>query len=181
MQRQWLAVLAIVAALGLGTMAMLRFGPSQIEVGAVAPDFRAVDLATNDTISLYKQYRGQVTLVNIWATWCEPCKKEIPALDSLYRALAPEGLHIAAVSIDKAPAAEVMAFMKEFNVAFDVLHDQEGTIQQIYQTTGVPESFLIGRDGRIIRIVYADHPWASASNKTIVRQLLAVPGVAGTP
>jgi cytochrome c biogenesis protein CcmG, thiol:disulfide interchange protein DsbE len=181
MQRQWYAVLGIVAALALGTVAMLRRGPAQIEVGAVAPDFHAIDLATNDSVSLYEKYRGQVTLVNIWATWCEPCKREIPALDSLYRALAPEGLHIAAVSIDKTPAAEVKAFMAEFNVAFDVLQDPEGTIQQIYQTTGVPESFLIGRDGRIIRIVYADHPWASASNKTIVRQLLAVPGVTGSP
>ncbi len=181
MQRQWFAVLGIVAALGVGTVALLRAGPGQIEVGAVAPDFKAVDLATNDTISLYDKYQGKVTLVNIWATWCEPCKKEIPALDSLYRALAPEGLHIVAVSIDKAPPAEVKAFMAEFNVAFDVMHDQDGTIQQIYQTTGVPESFLIGRDGRIMRIVYADHPWASASNKTIVRQLLAVPGVGSTP
>lgn len=181
MQRQWYAVAAIVAALGVGTVAMLRSGPGQIEVGAVAPDFRAVDLATNDTVSLYEKYRGQVTLVNIWATWCEPCKKEIPALDSLYRALAPEGLRIAAVSIDKTAAADVLAFMKEFDVAFDVLHDQDGTIQQIYQTTGVPESFLIGRDGRIMRIVYADHPWASASNKAIVRQHLAVPGDPSTP
>lgn len=179
MRRQWLMVLGIVAVLAGGAAAAIRFAPSHIEVGVIAPDFQAKNLATNKVVSLAQEYRGKVTLVNIWATWCAPCKEEIPALDSLYRALAPEGFRIAAVSVDKDSDELVRKFIGEFNVAFDVLHDQRGDIQRIYQTTGVPESFLLDRDGRIVRIVYSAHPWASPANQRIIRELLAVPATGG--
>lgn len=175
MRRQWLGVLAIIAALAVLVVVLIRRAPVPIEVGRIAPDFTAIDLHTGTTKSLHAEYRGSVTLVNVWATWCEPCKKEIPALDSLYRALGPRGLRIAAVSIDRGDSVPVRKFMDDFGVTFDVLHDPEGLIQQIYQTSGVPESFLLDRDGRIVRIVYADHPWASASNQRIIGELLARP------
>ncbi len=175
MRRQWLGVLTIVAALAVIVVILIRRAPVPIEVGRIAPDFTATDLHTGTTKSLHADYRGSVTLVNVWATWCEPCKKEIPALDSLYRALGPNGLRIAAVSIDRGDSVPVRKFMDDFGVTFDVLHDPEGVIQQIYQTSGVPESFLLDRDGRIVRIVYADHPWASASNQRIISELLARP------
>ncbi len=146
-----------------------------IEVGSDAPDFTATDVATGTPRAFRASYAGEVTLVNIWATWCEPCKEEIPALQKLYEAMGPRGLRIAAVSIDKDGADVVREFMAGFGVTFDVLHDPEGSIQQIYHTTGVPESFLVGRDGRIVRIVYGDHPWASDANRRIIEQLLAAP------
>ncbi len=180
MSRQWMLVLGIVAVLVGGTIVAVKFGPSHIEVGVEAPDFQATNLSSGKLVSLREEYRGAVTLVNIWATWCEPCKKEIPALDSLYRALAPEGFRLVAVSVDTDAPEKVKAFMDEFNVAFDVLHDREKKIEQIYQTTGVPESFLLDREGRIQRIVYADHPWASPANQRIIRQLLAVPAPVGS-
>jgi cytochrome c biogenesis protein CcmG/thiol:disulfide interchange protein DsbE len=146
-----------------------------VEVGSVAPDFVATNIASGDSTSFHAEYDGGVTLVNIWATWCEPCKEEIPALQKLYEEMGPRGLRIAAVSIDAAAPEVVREFMAGFGVTFDVLHDPEGAIQQIYRTTGVPESFLVGRDGRIVRIVYGDHPWASESNQRIIEQLLAAP------
>lgn len=146
-----------------------------VEVGSVAPDFTATNLASNEPVSFTEAYAGEVTLVNIWATWCEPCKEEIPALQELYEKMGPRGLRIAAVSIDEAGPEVVREFMAGFGVTFDVLHDPAGAIQQTYRTTGVPESFLVGRDGRIMRIVYGDHPWASDANRRIVEQLLAAP------
>ena len=146
-----------------------------VEVGSLAPEFSATDLASNEAITFNEDYAGDVTLVNIWATWCEPCKKEIPALQALYEAMGPQGLRIAAVSIDQAGPEVVQEFMAGFGVTFDVLHDPAGAIQQAYRTTGVPESFLVGRDGRIMRIVYGDHPWASDANRRIIEQLLAAP------
>lgn len=146
-----------------------------VEIGVEAPDFTAIDVATDSSRDFRTAYAGEVTLVNIWATWCEPCKKEIPALQRLYEEMGPRGLHIAAVSIDEAGAGVVRDFMADFGVTFDVLHDQGGKIQQLYQTTGVPESFLVGRDGRIMRIVYGDHPWDSDANRRIIEQLLAAP------
>jgi len=173
--RQWIGVIAVVAAIAVGTTVLARNAPVPIEVGRIAPDFRARDLRTGQMKSLYADYRGNVTLVNVWATWCEPCKKEIPALDSLYRVLGPKGLRIAAVSIDRGDSVPVKRFMDGFGVTFDVLHDPEGTIQETYQSNGVPESFLLDREGRIVRIVYADHPWASAGNRRIIEDLLARP------
>jgi cytochrome c biogenesis protein CcmG/thiol:disulfide interchange protein DsbE len=175
MNRQWFVVIGVVAAIGVGATVMVRNAPPRIEVGAIAPDFTVTNLATNKPVSLQEAYRGKVTLVNIWATWCGPCREEIPALDSLYRALEPRGLKIAAVSVDKGSAAEVTKFMDEFNVTFDILQDPEGTIQELYQSPKVPQSYLIGRDGRFVRIVYGSHPWASPANRRIIEQLLNEP------
>ena len=175
MNRQWVVVIGVVAAIGIGATIMVRNAPPRIEVGAVAPDFTVTNLATSKPVLLQQEYRGKVTLVNIWATWCGPCREEIPALDSLYRALAPKGLRIAAVSVDQGAAADVVKFMNEFHVTFDVLHDPKGAIQELYQSPKVPQSYLIGRDGRFVRIVYGSHPWASPGNRKIIEQLLSEP------
>ena len=165
--RATFAVLAVIVS-GCGT-------PPPIQVGSTAPDFRAYSLESGDTITFSGAYAGEVTLVNVWATWCEPCKEEIPALDTLHRTLSDRGFRVVAVSIDTRDTDVVRNFIEEFDVAFDVLHDQSGDIQQLYQTRAVPESFLIGRDGRIVRIVYGDHPWASSGNRRIIEQLLDAP------
>ncbi|MEO8478487.1 MAG: TlpA disulfide reductase family protein [Gemmatimonadota bacterium] len=163
---------ALLAALLLVTAGC---GATQtpVRVGDMAPDARVLDLATGDTVSLIDRYQGGVTLVNIWATWCEPCKEEIPALDSLYRALAPQGFRIAAVSIDTRSSSEVRDWIAPFGVGFDLLQDPSGEIQQIFRTTGVPESFLIDNRGRIMRIVYGAAPWTSVANRRIIEELLA--------
>lgn len=145
-----------------------------IGIGSDAPDFDAIDLATGDSISFRERYLGDVTLVNIWATWCGPCEEEIPALDSLVRSLGPSGLRIAAVSIDVSDSSVVSDWIAKYDVAFDVLHDQTGRIQQTYRTTGVPESYLVDRDGKLVRIIYGAHPWASTANHRIIESLLSV-------
>lgn len=175
MNKQWLVVVGIVAAMGAGTWRLVKSAPPHIQIGAKAPDFTATDLATGKTVTLYDRYKGEVTLVNIWATWCDPCKDEIPALDSLYQRLRDKGFHIAAVSIDEGNDEVVRKFAKEYHISFDVLHDQSGVIQQIYQTTGVPESFLIDKHGRIQRMIPRGHPWASAESQRVVEELLAQP------
>ncbi|MES2125365.1 MAG: TlpA disulfide reductase family protein [Gemmatimonadota bacterium] len=176
MRRQWLAVFAIVLALGIGGWAVVRFaGQTAIGVGQVAPDFTAKNLVTGKSVSFNDTYRGGVTLVNIWATWCEPCKEEVPAMDSLYRALGPAGFRIAAVSIDRGGEAVVKQFASDYHVTFDVLHDPSGAIEQRYQTTGVPESFLVGRDGRIVRIMLRGYTWNSPASRRVIEQLLATP------
>ena len=83
MSRQWLLVGAIAAGLGLGGWAMVKFKPEtdQVVVGSRAPDFKVVDLASGDSVSLRERYKGTVTLVNIWATWCVPCSIEMPTMN----------------------------------------------------------------------------------------------------
>ncbi|MEO5798670.1 MAG: TlpA disulfide reductase family protein [Gemmatimonadales bacterium] len=176
MRRQWLLVALILAVLGVGTWALVRFGgQTAIGVGQVAPGFTAKNLASGKPVSFDSSYRGKVTLVNVWATWCEPCKEEIPAMDSLYQTMGPKGFKIAAVSIDRGGEAVVKQFAKDYHISFDVLHDPSGDIERIYQTTGVPESFLVGRDGRIVRIMLRGYTWNSAASRRVVEELLATP------
>ncbi len=174
MSRQWILVLLIVASLATGAFALTKLGAGieRVEVGARAPDFRAIDLATGDSVSFRERYKGAVTLVNIWATWCIPCRVEMPAMERVYQDLAPRGFKIAAVSIDEGSPEGVTAFAQELGLSFDMLHDRSTAVQQTYQTTGVPESFLINRDGIIVKRIIGAHDWSSPVNRTLVERLL---------
>ncbi|MEA2713707.1 MAG: hypothetical protein QOK27_1668 [Gemmatimonadales bacterium] len=177
MSKQWMVVGIAVAGLLVGAVALARFGPDvqRVEVGARAPDFRAVDLATGDSVSLREHYRGAVTLVNIWATWCVPCRVEMPAMEKAYQSLAPRGFRIAAVSIDEGNPEDVQAFGRELGLSFDILQDRSTKVQQIYQTTGVPESFLLNRQGIIVKRVIGAQDWGSAVNRALIERLLDEP------
>ena len=174
MRKQWIAVIVIVAGLALGAAALVRFSPDnqRVDVGTRAPEFTAIDLATGDSVSLRDRYRGHVTLVNIWATWCIPCRVEMPAMQSVYDSLRTRGFRVAAVSIDEGDATEVRNFAAELGLSFDILHDPSGRIQQVYQTTGVPESFLLDREGVIVKRVIGAHDWSSPVNRQLVERLL---------
>jgi cytochrome c biogenesis protein CcmG, thiol:disulfide interchange protein DsbE len=174
MSRQWILVGAIIASLGAGAALLAEFGSpgSRVEIGAPAPDFKAVDLATGDSVSLRQRYAGAVTLVNVWATWCEPCKIEMPSMEKLYLSMAPQGFKIAAVSIDEGQPDDVRAFGQNLGLSFDLLQDRSTKVQRIYQTTGVPESFLLNRQGIIVKRVIGAHDWDSAVNRGLIQRLL---------
>jgi cytochrome c biogenesis protein CcmG, thiol:disulfide interchange protein DsbE len=177
MRKQWMAVMVIVLALVVGAAVMARYAPQdRVEVGARAPDFQVIDLATMDSVSLQRRYLGAVTLLNVWATWCVPCRVEMPAMEKLYQALGPHGFKIAAVSIDQGSPQEVQAFGQALGLSFDLLQDRSARIQQVYQTTGVPESFLLNRDGIIIKRVIGAHDWGSPVNRALIERLLDRPG-----
>jgi peroxiredoxin len=174
MSRQWIVVGMVVVGLVAGAAALASFGPegSRVEVGARAPDFRAIDLATGDSVSFREHYDGAVTLVNIWATWCLPCRVEMPAMERVYRELAPRGFKIAAVSIDEGGPNAVREFAQGLDLTFDLLQDRSSAVQQIFQTTGVPESFLINKDGIIVKRIIGAHDWSSPVNRALVERLL---------
>jgi thiol-disulfide isomerase/thioredoxin len=113
-----------------------------------------------------------VVLLNVWATWCQPCRVEMPSMERLHRAFAGTDFRIVAVSIDKEGPEVVEQFVKELGLTFDVLHDQTADIQRIYQTTGVPESFVIDRNGVIIKKVIGAAEWDGPVTETLLRRLL---------
>jgi peroxiredoxin len=165
----------VVAGLALGAAALTWVAPdSAVEINRPAPDFQAVDLATRDSLSL-EDYRGSVTLVNIWATWCVPCREEMPSMQRLYDSVGTRGFRIAAISIDEGSPEEVAAFARELDLSFDILHDRSGSVQQLYQTTGVPESFLLDRRGVLVKRVIGAHDWSSPANIAAVERLLEQP------
>jgi cytochrome c biogenesis protein CcmG, thiol:disulfide interchange protein DsbE len=173
MSKQWLLAGGIVAGLALGGYALTSaHDGGVIGVDSKAPDFQAVNVVTHDTIAFQETYQGQVTLVNIWATWCAPCREEMPSMEALYQDFAARGFKIAAVSIDEGGDDKVQAFATELGLTFDILHDRSGAIQGTYQTTGVPESFLIDREGRIVRRLIGNHDWNSSANRDQIDRLL---------
>jgi cytochrome c biogenesis protein CcmG/thiol:disulfide interchange protein DsbE len=180
--RQWgfiggvLALLAVLLA--AGWLVRDRFLP--VEVGNQAPAFRATDLQGRP-VSL-EDLRGQVVLLNIWATWCGPCRDEMPSMERLQRELGPAGLKIVAVSVDAAPGArgrsgqpggDVAAFARELGLTFIIWHDPSGEIERVYRTTGVPESFVIDRNGVIQKKVIGATEWDTGPHPDLIRRLLA--------
>jgi cytochrome c biogenesis protein CcmG/thiol:disulfide interchange protein DsbE len=176
----------VVATLLLGFMVVAawvardRFRP--VIAGEVAPDFSVQDLNGNP-VSL-TDYEGKVVLLNIWATWCGPCKEEMPSMERLYRQMEGEDFEILAVSVDAAlgetdqqgnagASKERLAeFASEYDLTFPILHDPAGRIQTTYQTTGVPESFLLDRDGVIHRRLAGATVWDHDRYRELIRSLL---------
>lgn len=179
-KQQWAIVGAVVAlmAAGLGAGSyFLRDELRQIAVGSTAPNFSAITVDDKPPqIKTLASYKGEVVLLNIWATWCLPCRREMPSIDSLYRDYASKGLKVVAVSVDeKDKVKDIREFVKEFNLSFEILHDTAKAIPQSYQTTGFPESFVIGRDGTIQKKWIGEENWNSAPNRRLVESLLAMP------
>jgi len=173
------AVIVSAAMIGAAWVGREHYQP--IIAGAPAPEFAYPDL-TGRRVSL-ADFRGRkVVLVNIWATWCPPCRQEMPSMERLYQDLRGEDFEILAVSIDAAfgakdafgrPGGDLKAFADTLGLTFTILHDPAGEIQQLYQTTGVPETFLVGKDGIIYKKVAGGTAWDAPENQALVRRLLA--------
>jgi peroxiredoxin len=139
-----------VLALSLAVLAACREVPASVAVGERVPAYSGLDLEGR-TVDL-RELRGEVVLLNIWATWCFPCRREMPALEQLHRELSGSGLRVVAVSIDPANAGrEIREFMEEYGLTFDIVHDPAQDVAQAFRTIGVPETFLIDADGRLRR------------------------------
>lgn len=130
-----------------------------IGVGLPAPDFTFSGINGN-MVSL-SDYRGKVVLVNIWATWCPSCVDEMPSMENLYQKLKNEDFEILAVSIDSLGAEVVEPFMKKYKLTFPALMDSEGTLRIAYSTTGVPESFIIDKGGRLVKKIIGPLDWTN--------------------
>ncbi|MEK7667832.1 MAG: TlpA disulfide reductase family protein [Gemmatimonadota bacterium] len=174
MRKQWAIVGIIIAVLTAGAFLGVKLAPAifPVEVGSKAPDFTATDLS-NGRVKTLADYRGQVVLLNVWATWCQPCRVEMPSMERLYQEFGPQGLKVVAVSIDEGGADVVREFVREHNLTFEILHDPSRAIERIYQTTGVHESFVLNRNGNIVKKVIGAAEWDATVNRDLVRRLLA--------
>jgi len=117
-------------------------------------------------------YKGAPLLMNVWATWCDPCREEMPSLERLYREYRERGLRVVAISIDDGGQVDLInEFVSEHGLTFDVLHDPKSAIMRQYPVRGVPQTFLISRDGEIRATRYAED-WYSAANRALVDSLI---------
>ena len=150
-----------------------------VVAGYPAPHFAVAD-AEGEPVTL-DSYDGKVVLVNVWATWCAPCREEMPSMQRLYDTFSRDDFEIAAISVDAHPRSvdalgnpggDPIAFARELGLTFPVLLDPSSGIRRAYRTSGVPESFLIGRDGIIYKKVAGATVWDSQTNVDLVRRLV---------
>ena len=171
-------ILILVFIIGIGVMILLQTNKSSFDLagkprfkkGMRAPDFTLPDL--NDKRVSLADYKGQVVLLNIWATWCRPCVEEMPSMETLYQELKGERFAILAVSIDESGSDVVRPFMEKHKLSFPALVDSAGTIKNLYRTTGVPESFIIDKQGNILEEIIGPRDWAAPGALRYFRSLI---------
>ena len=141
----WLAVIAAVVLLWLNTARRLELRPA-----ARSPSASALALIDTQGIPIgLEDYRGKVVLLNLWATWCAPCRREIPLLARLHRELGPRGLVVLGINVEQPPPENLPAFAREWGIDYPILFPA-GPLAGSFEPSGViPHSWLIDRQGKV--------------------------------
>jgi cytochrome c biogenesis protein CcmG/thiol:disulfide interchange protein DsbE len=145
--RSAIAVLAVLAVVGLLTFGLLSKGSSGVALGEVAPASPLPRLEGGGNGSL-ADYRGRWVLVNFWASWCGPCRQEAPALESFQRRHGDGGFTVLGID-SRDLSGDGRAFVRRFGLSYPQLRDGDGSTAHDFGTTGVPENFLIDPAGKV--------------------------------
>lgn len=138
--------------------------------GFQAPDFE-LNTMQGESVRL-STLRGRPVLVSLWASWCPPCKAEMPAFEQVYRQYADQGFTILAVNASNQDSlADAKAFVQANSLTFPILLDTQGQVAQLYNLRSLPTSFFISRDG-VIREVVVGGPMSEAGLQIRVERLL---------
>ncbi|MGH7259634.1 MAG: TlpA disulfide reductase family protein [Nitrospiraceae bacterium] len=165
------AVAVLILVFGIVWLQSSKYEPPK--VGKVAPDFALVDL--NDKPVRLSDLRGKVVFLNFWATWCKPCKEEMPSMEVLHKNFEKDGLVVLAVSIDRVTTTkDIPPFIKSMNLSFPVLIDSWGKTDMPYKRMGVPETFIIDQQGVIREIVIGPRDWTRLDSLNVLMDLLKV-------
>ena len=144
-----------------------------------APDFLLRD--PSGSVLHLGELRGHAVILHFWATWCEPCRAELPTLEALVRQVSDSGVILVAVAIDtEADAARIRRFVHDLGVGFPVYLARDGAISDRYWSWGVPVTYLIDPGGRLVARALGPRDWATASMHTLISQV-AAPATAKPP
>ena len=163
--------LALLAGVGVGCTG--GSSPPKVEVGSPAPDF--VLRGLDGTEYRLSDLRGKVVFVNLWATWCPPCRQELPTMVRFYQEYKGRGVEILAVSEDRDEGAVRRAILR-YGIPFPVLMDENKKVYNLYRATGVPETHIIDRKGILRRTVIGPFDWTAPEVREAVEALLAEDG-----
>jgi peroxiredoxin len=144
-----------------------RGGPT---VGTAAPNFQLYDLDGNPVT--LASHRGKVVLINFWATWCGPCRVEMPGMQRLYQEFGRKDFEILAISTDQQGPAVTRPFRNSLGLSFPILHDSDYRVGVTYGARTLPMSFLVDRQGIIIHRIFGARDWQSAEGKQLIANMI---------
>ncbi|MBN2645162.1 MAG: TlpA family protein disulfide reductase [Desulfuromonadaceae bacterium] len=139
------------------------------ERAGLAPDFVLQDLQ-GQAVRL-SDLRGKVVLVHFWATWCPPCRQEMPSMEALYRVLREVGVELLAINVDKEGARAVGPFLQQHPHSFPVLLDPDAVVQKAYRVDKFPETFVVDRQGVVVEHVIGAIDWSQPAVERFLRTL----------
>ena len=132
-------------------------GSHPTRIGVQAPDFTVQDDESKIALA---QFRGQVVVLNFWASWCPPCIAETPSLVAMQQQLKARGVVVVAVSIDEDEEA-YRKFIKQYGITFPTVRDPDERIEHLYGTVKIPETYIIDRNGVLRRKFVSDVEWTA--------------------
>ena len=144
-----LAVLAVAIVYTVFT-AVMQEKQETLKVGAEAPDFEVVDLEGNKF--RLSDYKGEGVVLNFWGTWCEPCKREFPAMERQYKHFENSGVHLIAINIEQTDL-EVQTYVKNMGMTFPVAIDKTRSILNAYSVKPLPTTILINEKGIVEKVI----------------------------
>jgi peroxiredoxin len=135
----------------------------------VAPDFSLRDLDGN--VRPLASFRGRVVLLSFWATWCTPCRTEMPTLDALFQSYKDHDFEVVAVASDVQGIEAVQPFVTQLHLSFTTLLDSTGQVTRLYGVTSLPTTYLLDREGRLVTVAIGSHDWANANAHALIMSL----------
>jgi peroxiredoxin len=169
----WLApVLVLLLIVAYGAFTRPTVVDTAPRVGQPLADFTLPDLQ-GQQVQL-STLRGKVVFINVWTTWCPPCVEEMPTIQRLYEQLHPRGLAVLAISMDALGEQVVHPFLAQRRLTFPVLLDPKSSIERLYKTMGVPESFIVDKAGILVEKVVGPRDWAHPQMLAVFERLLAM-------
>ncbi len=159
----------LLAALAFSLIATPTGAVHRVQIGKPAPDFSLPALG-GKKISL-AGFKGKAVFLNFWATWCPPCKEEMPSMEKVYREQKGRGLEILAISIDKG-GKEVEGFQKEFGLSFPILLDPDNLVAALYELAFVPTTYLIDRAGNVVFRETQYRDWTDPEARKLLEKIL---------
>jgi peroxiredoxin len=149
--------------------AALAFAPAQAALDGPAPDFTLKSTA-GENIKL-SELRGQVVLINFWASWCGPCRQEMPLLDEMYQQYGPLGFTLLGVNVEQ-DTQDAERMLKDTPVSFPILFDAQNEVSKLYDVTAMPSTVLVDRDGRVRYVHKGYQPGHEEEYLTHIRALV---------